>query len=88
MVEDSMLNVCRQDTTNSQSAIHNARVIPLGLTKPSLRPSVLEDISYSSKKQSLTPTTKLQKTSSTKNGSSVMHAKRSIYALKAGETQY
>ena len=39
--------------------INDARVIPLGLTKPSLGLSVLGDILYSSKKQSLTLTAKL-----------------------------
>jgi hypothetical protein len=99
VVEDSVSNVSGQDTTNSWSEINVAEVIPLGSTEPSLRPSAPGDISYSSEKQGLTPNdspdlskaqrpAKLRKTDSTKNGSSVTHAKRFTHAPKSGETQY
>lgn len=54
MIEDLVTNVNRQGITNSRSAINVTKVTPLGLTKPSLKLSVLADILYSSKKQGLT----------------------------------
>jgi hypothetical protein len=100
VVKDSATNVSGQDATNSFSAINVAKTIPLGSTKPPLRLSVPKDISHSSKKGGLALLSesrhlskarrrpKLQKTTSTKDGSSVMHPKRFVHTPKAGGTQY
>jgi hypothetical protein len=100
VVEDSVTNVSKQDATNSFSVINVAKTIPLGSTKPSLRLSVPKDILHSSKKGGLALLSKsrhlskaqrrpkLQKTTSTKDSSSVMHPKRFVHTPKAGRTQY
>jgi hypothetical protein len=97
IIEESATNVSRQDTTQTWSTINDTEAIPPGSAEPSLGSIVPGDVSCSSVKQGLTPSSSLylskaqlpanrQKTVGTKDGRSIIHAKSLKHTPEAGKT--